>query len=118
MALTSQVLVRQSSNARTIILNRPEKLNVLSLEMESQLLELFRAYEEDPGVKLIIMKGEGRAFCAGGDIAAYVNGINTSYYLLDDALEHPQPTRLQTATSAPHQISNSIQAPHQISNSI
>ncbi|XP_076956254.1 3-hydroxyisobutyryl-CoA hydrolase 1-like [Bidens hawaiensis] len=57
--------------------------------MESRILELFRAYEEDPGVKLIIMKGEGRAFCAGGDVAAFVNGssehranvLETSYTL-------------------------------------
>ncbi|XP_076956250.1 3-hydroxyisobutyryl-CoA hydrolase 1-like [Bidens hawaiensis] len=74
MALASQILVKQSSNARTIILNRPEQLNVTSLEMASRLLELFRAYEEDPSVKLIIVKGEGRAFCAGGDVTAFING--------------------------------------------
>ncbi|XP_071718434.1 3-hydroxyisobutyryl-CoA hydrolase 1-like [Rutidosis leptorrhynchoides] len=76
MAPTNQVLVKESSNVRTIILNRPKQLNALSLEMVSRLLELFRAYEEDPSVKMIIMKGEGRAFCAGGDVAAVVNDIN------------------------------------------
>lgn len=76
MAPTNQVLVKESSNVRTIILNRPKQLNALSLEMISRLLELFRAYEENPSVKMIIMKGEGRAFCAGGDVAAVVNDIN------------------------------------------
>ncbi|XP_071697152.1 3-hydroxyisobutyryl-CoA hydrolase 1-like isoform X2 [Rutidosis leptorrhynchoides] len=44
--------------------------------MVSRLLELFHAYEKDPSVKMIILKAEGRAFCAGGDVAAVVNDIN------------------------------------------
>ncbi|XP_071697151.1 3-hydroxyisobutyryl-CoA hydrolase 1-like isoform X1 [Rutidosis leptorrhynchoides] len=76
MAPTNQVLVKESSNVRTIILNRPKQLNALSLEMVSRLLELFHAYEKDPSVKMIILKAEGRAFCAGGDVAAVVNDIN------------------------------------------
>ncbi|KAL8192459.1 hypothetical protein R6Q57_027644 [Mikania cordata] len=76
MAPTNQVLIRESSNVRTIILNRPKKLNVLSLEMVSRLLEVLHVYEQDPNVKLIIMKGEGRAFCAGGDVAGVVSDVN------------------------------------------
>ncbi|GJT20568.1 3-hydroxyisobutyryl-CoA hydrolase 1-like protein [Tanacetum coccineum] len=60
----------------------PKQLNVLSGEMVSRLLELFLSYEEDPNVKLIIMKGEGRAFCAGGDVAAVVNDINNGNWKL------------------------------------
>lgn len=74
--ITKQVLVKESSNVRTIILNRPTQLNALSFEMVTRLLELFRAYEDDPSVKMIILKGEGRAFCAGGDVAAIVNDCN------------------------------------------
>lgn len=43
--------------------------------MISRLLELFLAYEEDPNVKLVILKGKGRAFCAGGDVVAVVHDI-------------------------------------------
>ncbi|XP_076948791.1 3-hydroxyisobutyryl-CoA hydrolase 1-like [Bidens hawaiensis] len=75
MAPTSQVLITESSNVRIIILNRTKQLNALSSEMVYRLLEVFHAYEEDPNVKLIIMKGEGRAFCAGGDVAGVVNDI-------------------------------------------
>ncbi|KAF5811870.1 putative 3-hydroxyisobutyryl-CoA hydrolase [Helianthus annuus] len=76
MAPTNLVLINESSNVRIITLNRPKQLNALNLEMVSRLLEVFHAYEEDPNVKLIIMKGEGRAFCAGGDVATVVNDIN------------------------------------------
>ncbi|KAM7465060.1 hypothetical protein LguiB_012622 [Lonicera macranthoides] len=70
-----EVLVEQNSSVRTIILNRPKQLNALSSQMISRLLELFLAYEEDHNVKLIILKGKGRAFCAGGDVAAVVCDI-------------------------------------------
>ncbi|KAI3741177.1 hypothetical protein L1987_58844 [Smallanthus sonchifolius] len=82
MAPTNQVLIKESSNVRTIILNRPKQLNALSLEMISRLSEVFHLYEEDPNVKLIIMKGEGRAFCAGGDVSAVVNDINKGSWKL------------------------------------
>lgn len=60
---------------RTFILNRPKQLNALSFEMVSRLLELFLACENDSNVKLIILKSSGRAFCAGGDVAAVVHNI-------------------------------------------
>ncbi|KVH89246.1 Crotonase superfamily [Cynara cardunculus var. scolymus] len=82
MAPTTQVLLKESSHVRTIILNRPKQLNALSLEMVSRLLELFHAYEEDPNVKLIILKSEGRAFCAGGDVTAVVKDINKGNWKL------------------------------------
>ncbi|KAI3851660.1 hypothetical protein MKX03_022305 [Papaver bracteatum] len=74
--VTDQVLVEEKSSVRTLILNRPRQLNALSFPMVSRLLELFIAYEDDPIVKLVILKGQGRAFCAGGDVAAVANDAN------------------------------------------
>jgi 3-hydroxyisobutyryl-CoA hydrolase len=70
-----EVLVEEKSAARVLTLNRPKQLNALSWKMISRLLELFFAYENDPNVKLIILKGTGRAFCAGGDVAAVVHDL-------------------------------------------
>ncbi|OMP07008.1 Crotonase superfamily [Corchorus olitorius] len=70
-----QVLVEAISFTRILTLNRTKQLNALSFEMVSRLLQLFLAYENDPNVKLIIVKGKGRAFCAGGDVAAVVRDI-------------------------------------------
>ncbi|XP_062000694.1 3-hydroxyisobutyryl-CoA hydrolase 1-like [Rosa rugosa] len=64
-----QILIQQNLFARMLTLNRPRQLNALSFEMLSQLSQLFQAYEDDANVKLIILKGKGRAFCAGGDVA-------------------------------------------------
>ncbi|KAK9095379.1 hypothetical protein Scep_026848 [Stephania cephalantha] len=77
---SDQVLVEENSFVRTIILNRPRQLNALSYPMISRLLELFLAYEEDPNVKLVIVKGKGRAFCAGGDVAAVVHDISMGHW--------------------------------------
>ncbi|PIA32742.1 hypothetical protein AQUCO_04400146v1 [Aquilegia coerulea] len=73
---TNQVLVEQKNFTRTIILNRPRQLNALSSQMISRLLELFNGYEDDSNVKLVIVKGQGRAFSAGGDVAAVVHDVN------------------------------------------
>ncbi|EOA14688.1 hypothetical protein CARUB_v10027960mg [Capsella rubella] len=48
----------------------------------SRLLQLFLAYEEDPSVNLVILKGLGRAFCAGGDVAAVVRDIEQGNWRL------------------------------------
>ncbi|XP_050238574.1 3-hydroxyisobutyryl-CoA hydrolase 1-like [Mercurialis annua] len=70
-----QVLVEENLCARTLILNRPKQLNALSYQMICGLLELFLTFEEDPHVKLLLLKGNGRAFCAGGDVSAVVRDI-------------------------------------------
>ncbi|KAG5627186.1 hypothetical protein H5410_012404, partial [Solanum commersonii] len=72
---TDQVLVEERTNVRTFILNRPNQLNALSYQMLSQLLELLHASETNSKVKIIILKGNGRAFCAGGDVTSIVHNI-------------------------------------------
>ncbi|XP_042451725.1 3-hydroxyisobutyryl-CoA hydrolase 1-like isoform X2 [Zingiber officinale] len=74
-AATDQVLVEGSRFTRILILNRPRQLNALSSQMIMKLLNVFVAYEKDPDVKLLIVKGNGRAFCAGGDVAAVVQSV-------------------------------------------
>ncbi|KAK4738433.1 hypothetical protein R3W88_002130 [Solanum pinnatisectum] len=76
-----QVLVEERTNVTTFILNRPNQLNALSYQMLPQLLELLHASETNSKVKIIILKGNGRAFCAGGDVTSIVNYIDYWLYL-------------------------------------
>lgn len=64
-------LVKQHLNEGilTITLNRPEKLNALSTDVLHALSELFTSAKDNTDVKGIILTGEGKAFCAGADIA-------------------------------------------------
>src|SRR5687767_9833854 len=52
----------------TITLNRPESMNALSPEMQDGLLEALEEARRDDGVRVLVITGAGRAFCAGGDI--------------------------------------------------
>ena len=52
-----------------ITLNRPEKRNALSPAIVSGLKELFKKAEADDAVKVIVLKANGEAFCAGADLA-------------------------------------------------
>lgn len=54
----------------TLSLNRPEKLNAIDNELSHALLMALRTADEDPSVKVVVLKGEGRAFCAGRDTSA------------------------------------------------
>lgn len=65
--LTSEI---KDQNQLWITLNNPEKLNAISYEMiDSLVATLFKA-DMNPDVKVIVIRGAGRAFSAGGDVQA------------------------------------------------
>lgn len=53
-----------------VILDRPEKLNAFAGTMREDLIEALNAAGDDTQVRAVSITGEGRAFCAGGDISA------------------------------------------------
>jgi enoyl-CoA hydratase/carnithine racemase len=52
----------------TLTLNRPDRLNALTFEVYRELTETFVALDSEPGVRVIVITGTGRAFCSGGDV--------------------------------------------------
>lgn len=56
-----------------ILLNRPKALNALSFHMCEVISKQLAQWEIDPKIKAVIIKGTGRAFCAGGDIRHLYN---------------------------------------------
>jgi 2-(1,2-epoxy-1,2-dihydrophenyl)acetyl-CoA isomerase len=62
------IKVAEDSGIVTITLNRPERLNALVGHMRRDLAEALEEAGSDPNVRVVIISGEGRAFCAGGDI--------------------------------------------------
>lgn len=57
-----------------VTLNRPEKLNPLSMQMLGELLAAFTALRDDTAVKVVVLTGAGKAFSAGGDINDMLGG--------------------------------------------
>ncbi len=70
----SLVLIEDIGPVRRLTMNRPGALNALSAGLIAALLTAFRDAGEDPGVGVIILRGAGRAFCAGYDLTEDASG--------------------------------------------
>mmetsp|Transcript_13294 Transcript_13294/g.21719 ORF Transcript_13294/g.21719 Transcript_13294/m.21719 type:complete len:268 (+) Transcript_13294:79-882(+) len=68
----------QESDDRSIVtlrLNRPDKLNAMTIELITELYEALCKIEEDRTCRVVILIGNGRGFCAGADLAANSLGV-------------------------------------------
>ena len=63
-----QIRFERTGKAGIVTLTRPKALNALTHRMVKALSAALTAWEDDRGVEVVILKAEGRAFCAGGDI--------------------------------------------------
>jgi enoyl-CoA hydratase len=59
-----------------ITLNRPEKLNAISAELQHQLEDAFARADADAATSVVLLRAEGRSFCAGYDISAKEPGTD------------------------------------------
>src|SRR5258707_4923235 len=66
------ILVETHPGYRLITLNRPERLNALTVEMADALMEALDSAEADESCRALLITGAGRAFCAGQDLTAIV----------------------------------------------
>ena len=66
-----EIVAHVRSAVATVTLNRPNALNALSFGMLVALRDWLDAWERDPAVRLVVLRGAGsKAFCAGGDVRA------------------------------------------------
>lgn len=63
------LLISENEGILTITLNRPDKLNAFIGHMRRDLAEALERAGSDRGVRVVVITGAGRAFCAGGDVA-------------------------------------------------
>jgi len=64
----NNILTDITGAVATVTLNRPDKRNALSGELLRELHETFDALDVDPQVRVVILQGAGKAFCAGADL--------------------------------------------------
>jgi enoyl-CoA hydratase/carnithine racemase len=60
----------------TVTLHRPDRLNAFTRRMRDELIEAFGRADGDDGVRVVIVTGAGRAFCAGADLAGGATTFN------------------------------------------
>jgi enoyl-CoA hydratase len=68
MADAQSILYERAGAIGTVTLNRPAELNPLDDRMVAELHRCFDAIDADPEVEIVVLRGAGRAFSAGGDL--------------------------------------------------
>jgi enoyl-CoA hydratase len=75
----------------TLTLNRPEKLNAMTPALIAEMGEALTEVENDPEIKVLIIRGAGRSFCTGYDLTVGLGGASDERYTLDSdqrSLQH------------------------------
>jgi enoyl-CoA hydratase/carnithine racemase len=60
---------KRPNGVAVVTLNRPERLNAVNATLHHELARFTRDAESDPDVRVLVLAGAGRAFCAGGDFS-------------------------------------------------
>ena len=68
------VLFHKEDGIGTITLNRPDSMNALGGGMRQEILAAVETAIADDEVKVVVITGAGKAFCAGGDVKEFVSG--------------------------------------------
>jgi len=63
-----QLFTESRDGILTLSLNRPDKLNAIDNDLSRALLQAIGAAAQDPEVRVVLLRGNGRAFCAGRDV--------------------------------------------------
>jgi enoyl-CoA hydratase/carnithine racemase len=82
-----QILYQVENGIATVTLNRPERLNAWTDVMHREVKQAMRAASDDDAVRVIVLTGAGRGFCAGADMDR-LQGIQSGVV---DAFERDRP---------------------------
>ncbi len=68
------IILEKKENIATITLNRPDRLNAITPQMTQELLSAFDDVDEDDEMRILVLTGAGRGFCAGADVGGMGGG--------------------------------------------
>jgi enoyl-CoA hydratase/carnithine racemase len=80
------VLYEADQKVGVVTLNRPDKLNALSMELRLELEQVLHSADDDPSTSVIVLRSEGRSFCVGFDIGGTHDRAETPWR--HDALKY------------------------------
>ena len=101
------ILISNENNIRIISLNRPEKLNAITLEMATELNSAIQDAANDAVVKCLVITGKGRAFSSGGDVdemGEYLPKAGDLFYQLTEQIHDS----FSTLLTMPKPVLNSL----------
>ncbi len=82
------ITVIKDESIGTIVLNRPKAMNTLNEMMARELLHAITQLNEDDSVKVIILRGEGPAFMAGGDVSFFHSHLENLSQQIDPIIDN------------------------------
>jgi len=72
--MTECLRVERTGRVVRLVLDRPERLNAVNEQLYARLTQELGRADDDPDVRVIVVAGEGRAFCVGADQKAHAEG--------------------------------------------
>ncbi|RMF77399.1 MAG: enoyl-CoA hydratase family protein [Chloroflexi bacterium] len=90
--MSTDFLYEVSDGVATITFNRPDVLNALTFDIYAQLRDLMEALRYDDDVKVVVITGQGKGFCSGGDVEDIIGAL-----LKRDVKDHLEFTRMTGA---------------------
>ena len=62
------IILQKKEGIATVILNRPQKMNALNEQLLDELIKVVDRITQEDDIKVVVLTGSGKAFCAGGDV--------------------------------------------------
>ena len=99
MSKYTAVKVERKGRDAVVTLNRPDSLNAFNAQLRQDLRRAVREVNDDPEVRVAILTGSGRAFCAGADLAE--SSANPEDFRVEDQINGEYKPILLEMNSAP-----------------
>src|ERR1700744_5758551 len=103
-SFAEHALARQDGHLLVVSLNRPESLNAMGGGIQQDLTAILETARDDRSVRAVLLRGEGRAFCAGGDVKDFD----------ERASGPPSPTRVFDTVRGSRPIETMVSVPQPI----
>ncbi len=72
------IILQKANQVAVIKFNRPKAFNAVNVELFTDIIKGLEVCANDTDVKVIVLTGEGKAFCAGGDVALFESSPDVS----------------------------------------
>src|ERR1700726_3300150 len=94
----ADLLVEKTNHIGILKLNRPARMNAISVEMLNDLGDALKDFDSDPNVRAVILTGEGRGFCSGLDLKDTAAGRGSGGSLSGGGASHISTLEIPTVT--------------------
>jgi enoyl-CoA hydratase/carnithine racemase len=75
MSEEAQMRVERRDDVAVVVLSRPSKLNALTIPLYRELADFFTSEQENHETRAVVVTGDGRGFCSGGDVHAIIGAL-------------------------------------------